>query len=382
MDRIANKLRQALPTLVAGILTTCTMVVPNTVQADISLSGDFRFRLEADWDSHKTNGSEREDRNRARIRARVNLNYDHEDWLAVGARLRSGSDDNHVSPHITIVDFDDNNTGDAHFNLDKWFFKVKNNGAWGWVGRNSIPFWKQNEMFWDDDATPAGIAAGFKKNFGGTGIAINTGYLSLPAGMQKFSGSLGLAQAVLSTKVGANKFTAAAGFMGFYANPENDKDAEHKSLWDNNGKRDYRLWIASLQGKFKAGTLPLALGLDYMHNAKGYSETDIDPFTAANHDDTDGYVFSAKLGQLKNKGDWLLGYYYSHIETFAVNSSYAQDDWGRWNEQGSNIKGHEFRAAYQAVKNLNIVARFYSVETITDDPQDGNRFRIDFNLKF
>ena len=34
-------------------------------------------------------------------------------------RLRSGSDLSHQSPNITVVDFDDNDTGDADFNLDR-----------------------------------------------------------------------------------------------------------------------------------------------------------------------------------------------------------------------------------------------------------------------
>jgi len=397
MNNITNKLGQA-SVLVAGILATGTMTVPNTVQADMfatdkfSLYGDFRFRLESDWDSHKADGvTTRDDRNRARIRARVGFNYNHNEYFSYGARLRSGSDNNHLSPHITVLDFDGNDTGSAQFNFDKWFLEMRNNegvnfkkgdnGAWGWIGRNSLPYWKQNEMFWDDDATPTGLAMGYKTKLGASQLAMNAGYFSLPAGMQKFAGNLGLGQAVLSTKLGANKLTAAGGLLAFEANPDGDSDATHSSLWDGNGGRDYQIWILSLQGKFKAGGLPLTLGLDMMHNNKGYSDTDPDPFTVANRDETDGYVLSAKLGQLKKPNDWLLGYYYAHIETFAVNSSYAQDDWGRWNPQSSNMKGHELRGAYQAMKNLNVVARFYSIEDITDD-QDGKRFRLDFNYKF
>jgi hypothetical protein len=36
------------------------------------------------------------------------------------------------------------------------------------------------------------------------------------------------------------------------------------------------------------------------------------------------------LGQLKQRNDWLVGYYYAHIETFAVNASYSTDDWSRF----------------------------------------------------
>jgi len=387
MNSIANKPKQAqLSVLVAGILASGTMTVPNTVQADMlatdkfSLYGDFRLRFEADWDSHKTDGTVRDERNRARVRARVGFNYNPNEYFSYGARLRSGSDNNHLSPHITVLDFEGNDTGAAQFNFDKWFFEMRSNkginfkkgdnGAWGWVGRNSLPYWKQNEMFWDDDVTPAGLAAGYKTKFGANQLAVNAGYFSLPAGMQQFAGNLGLAQVVFSTQFGANKLTAAGGLLAFDgASLDKDPDVAHSSLWDGNGARDYNIWITSLQGKFKAGGLPLTVGLDIMHNSKGYSN------------ETNGYVFSAKVGQLKKLDDWLVGYSYAHIATFAVNSSYAQDDWGRWDPQSSNMKGHEFRAAYKVLKNLNVVARFYSLEAMTND-QDGKRFRLDFNYKF
>jgi len=197
---------------------------------------------------------------------------------------------------------------------------------------------------------------------------------------------MGTGQLVLSTKAGANKFTVAGGVLAIEANADVDGDA-WVGHWDSNEARDYTIWVGSLQGKLAAGGLPLTVGLDWMHNAKEYGAADPIQFTRDHRDDTDGYVVSVKLGSLKNKGDWLLGYYYSHIETFAVHSSLAQDDWGRWNPQASNMEGHELRGAYKAMDNLKVVARFYSIEEITarsagDSLQDGNRFRLDFNFSF
>ncbi len=83
------------------------------------LYGDFRARLEADWDSQTANGIPRDDRTRIRVRARAGLEYAPDERFTFGLRLRSGSDDSHQSPHITVVDLDDNDTGDAHFNFDK-----------------------------------------------------------------------------------------------------------------------------------------------------------------------------------------------------------------------------------------------------------------------
>ncbi len=384
-----KRLRQAaLPVLAVGFLSPIA-VTPNVQAAMLSadkfnIYGDFRLRLESDWgyEELQADGTVKlkDERNRARIRARIGMTYKPTKNYEYGVRLRTGSDSNHLSPHITLTDFDNNDTGAADFNFDKWFLKANSNGLWGWVGRNGLPFWKQNEMFWDDDATIVGIAAGYQKKFGTNKISLNTAHLSPAAGMHASTGNLALGQVVFTTQIGENKITAAGGLLAFSANADRDSD-DAALLWDGNGGRDYNIWIASLQGKFKLG-LPLTVGVDWMQNTKNYSETDLDPFTAANRDETEGYVFSLKVGKLKDKADWLLGYYYAHIETFAVNSSYAQDDFARWDPQSSNMKGHEFRAAYKPIKMLSIVARYYMLETIIGTEKQGDRFRLDFNYKF
>ncbi len=387
MRRIGN-LALSVPLVAVGLLCLSSPCRADIFSDDkVSLFADFRTRVETDWDSQNSSGASRDDRTRARIRARVGFTFSPTDRLTLGVRARTGSDDSHQSPHITVVDFDDNDTGDADVNLDKWFLKGQGKKWWGWVGRNSLPFWKQDEMFWDDDATPAGLAGGYRSGLGEAGrLEVNVGYLSLPAGMQEFSGNLGLGQLVYSKPLAKGGLTAAVGVLSFDANPD-DPDA---SLLGN-GLRDYTVWIASVQGTLKPGNRKLTFGADVIHNAEDYSDTDpLSPgspeqFTFDNRDETDGVVFLVKLGGVKEKGDWLAGYYYSRIETLAVNGSYAQDDWVRWGSatesRGTNMKGHELRFAYGLSKSSNLVFRLYLVEAITT-PEDGNRFRADWNVKF
>jgi len=158
----------------------------------IKIYGDFRARVEADFDSQNSSGVARDGRNRLRIRARLGFKYTPDKTWDFGMRMRSGSDDSQQSPHITILDFDDNDTGDAHFNYDKWYLKGKVNGGAFWVGRNSLPFWKQNELFWDDDVTPAGVGGTYNMSVGDKNmLEFNAGYFSLPVGMKAFSGEMG-----------------------------------------------------------------------------------------------------------------------------------------------------------------------------------------------
>ncbi|MFQ5527435.1 MAG: putative porin [Thermoanaerobaculia bacterium] len=380
--------RRGLPAIAAFISAVYLLLWATSAGAGVdlgdggkvTLSGDFRARLEQDFDSQRADGRERDDRLRLRARVRLGITWRATESLTVGARLRSGSDESHQSPHVTVVDFDDNDTGDADFNLDKWYLQAKKDDRWAWVGRNSFPFWKANEFFWDDDVTPAGVAGGFRRVLGESGdnrsLDFRLGYLTLPVGMQEFSGNLGGAQLVFANK----GFTLAAGLFDIDA-ASSDPDAT--VLRNGNGLRDYRIWVVNVQAKRRAGGRPLALGVDFMHNDQSYGSSD--PFGFANRDETDAYVASIVLGQTKARGDWLAGLYYAHIEALAVAASYAQDDWIRWGSaieaDSSDLEGFELRYARSLGQGQNLVVRLYLVEAITSR-QDGNRFRLDYNLKF
>jgi hypothetical protein len=351
----------------------------------LSLYGDFRGRLEADWDSKRSDGTDRDDRNRLRIRFRAGLEYKANDKISFGFRVRSGSDDSQQSPHITIVDFDDNDTGDANFNFDKWYFEYKFGRSSVWLGRNSLQFWKPDDLMLDDDITPAGLAY----SYAGDRVSFHTGYFSNPVGMKNFTGNTGVAQVVLKTAMGDTKFVFAGGVAAIDADAANPNN---RLLLDGNGARDYTIWVANVEASLTTFNHPLKLNLDLYHNSENYSASDPDPFTAFHRDETDGYVVSARLGDTKDRGDWLFGYFYSHIESLAINNSLAQDDWVRWGSatqtRASNFEGSEFRAAVGLGNNMNVVARLYVVEGIklravsSLDKEDGNRFRIDLNFRF
>ena len=211
----------------------------------------------------------------------------------------------------------------------------------------------------------------------------------MPVGMQAFSGDGGMIQLTYSASLGASPFKLGASFYSLVAYPSDPGSA---LLLDGNGARDYSIWMLSGQLTLDAGARPLQLGVDYMMNTEDYSPTDPDPFTAFHHDQDTGYVLSVRWGGASRPGDWLAGWYYSRIETFAVNSSYSQDDWMRWGSasetRSSNFVGHEFRFEYALRSYMNLVARLYVVEGIEPRSaaatalEDGNRFRIDLNVKF
>jgi hypothetical protein len=361
----------------------------------LRLYSDARIRNEVDWDSQRADGSARDDRARLRIRFRVGFEYQASEKMTLNFRLRTGSDPSQQSGHITIIGYDESegetrDTGAADFNFDRWYVKGRQGNLWGWVGRNDLPFWRQNVLFWDDDVTVAGVAGGWKTQAGEDGtLTLTAGYFSPPAGMRAFVGTLALGQVIYDRKIGKRGgFTIAPGLLWLAADAE---DPDAVLLLEGNGGRDYMLWVLSLQGRLRAAGLPLRLGLDLVTNTHGYSdENPLDPgsseqFTYDNRNETDGAVASIAFGDLEEKNHWLAAYYYARIETLAVNNSFSQDDWVRWGTptqtRGSNMKGHELRFGYCVAPRSNVVARLYLVDAITTI-EDGNRFRVDLNHTF
>ena len=346
----------------------------------LKLLGDVRFRIESDRDSLQADGTERADRDRLRLRFRLGFNYTYDEHISFGGRLRTGAAQDQQSPHQTLGDEFET----KGINVDKAFLQ----GAWGrgwvWAGKNGFPFWTQNELFWDEDVTPEGLATGFSLPFGKSPFRLKPvlGYFVMEGSgsSNRFSDKSYLAavQLALEASLKSVDLTSAAGFYSFNDNPATVDTA----LAD----MDYGIWVLGVKAAFKGAPKPWSLGVDFMRNTKDY------PSSLFNADQKTGYVFGANLGRLKEKKDWLIGYYYAHIEKFAVVARLAQDDWLRWGSttdtRSSNFEGHEFRLAYAFGPSWNVMLRVYLVEGIELESatavsqEDGKRARLDFNIGF
>lgn len=344
----------------------------------LAVNGDVRVRYESDWDSHTTTGAERLDRDRGRLRLRATATYTLSDAWSLGARVRSGNAQSQQSPHLTFSANDGPND-DLQFSLDRYFLQFKQGGLTAWAGRNSSPFWQQNELFWDEDITPTGLAGSFDAKPGPGTLTTTAGAFFLPDGVNRLNGRLVAGQVKYTLPLKPSQLVLAAGLHSFQG------ESGARFLRNRNGERDYLVGVASAQWTTPLGGTPFAFGVDVLNNFEDYSAADAAPLPAKNADQTLGYVFSVQAGQLKQPRDWLVAYYYAHVETFAANASYAEDDWARFGNgpqsDVTDIKGHEFRVAYAITKNLNVMARAFFVEAIST-VQDGKRFRLDLNWKF
>ncbi len=347
-------------------------------ESRFALSGDLRLRFEQDWDSQTASGAERTDRARGRVRFRVNAGYAFSDDWSGGLRVRSGSTHSQQSPHLTFAT-DDGARDDLEFVFDRYFLSYAGESTPAWVGRNNLPFWQQNELFWDDDVTPTGVAVSHRMTMNGGSITAAVGGFALPDGGYRLNGSMVSGQVVYRSAAPAAPFTVAVGLHRLAG------EAGAHDLRNRNGERDYLIGVASAQWQVWGGERPLVFGADLFENFESYTSADAAPLPAGNADETTGWVLSASYGRLKERGDWQAAYYYAHIETFAVNASYAQDDWVRFGSGGqtdsSDFSGHEFRFTYAFSPRLNAMARLYLVDAIST-VQDGKRFRMDLNWKF
>ena len=139
--------------LIAGVLLLCGSPIEVWSQEEgaahrwIEPIGDFRIRLENDWDSRQGDGTQRDDRLRLRIRLRLGVDLSFSDQWSARVQLRSGQHKSQQSPHITIYDFDGGDTGPYQFDFDYWYLSYKKGGFEAWAGRNELSFWHQDDLF-------------------------------------------------------------------------------------------------------------------------------------------------------------------------------------------------------------------------------------------
>jgi len=371
-------------TIIISLFSAELVVSANQDSSKLKLYSDIRIRAEHDWDSKKSDGTYRNDRTRGRYRLRFGFNYNWSKQIQFGGRFRSGNPKDQQSPHI---DFGSEMEPGA-FKIDKAFIKGDYD-RFNWsLGKNSFPFWKQNELFWDDDVIPEGLSLGYKFELDETeikptlgGFLINTSSHFIGNDSKLLAG-----QIAIKTKISKLNIELATGLFAFDKLP-----TQNDSLTMN--RLDYNIIHSGIKLCYDIG-IPLCIGFDHTINLTEYNKGKFkDIVNQELKDEINSIVLTLKIGSLKNKYDWYLAYYYASVQKYSVVDYFAQDDWLRWDygetgARSSNFSGHEIRAAYSFGKGFNCVLRAYVVEAImkTKDSdlslETGNRLRLDFNIKF
>lgn len=351
----------------------------------IKFSGDFRFRVEQDWDSRKSDGTFRTDRTRLRYRARLGAIYNHKDWATVGLRIRTGDPIKQQDPQITLGDVS-KEFGTLPIGFEKLFFKAKYKNFEGWLGKNTFPFEKNNEQFWSDNVFPEGIFLSY--NF-----AVNSGILNTIS----LRGGHFIVVASGAT-LGSDSY-----FEGFQTNlsfangnfnifPSIYVFKNMPNIPDGAATFVFDYTILHLGGNLKVLNKPLInLDVDYYYNAEDYGSNAniLQNFKEEKH----GFVSGISYGALKEKGNLFFKLTYNYLQQYAAVDFLTQNDWARWDYSSfnspdgrlTNYKGFEFVTAYKLNKSMNLVMKYYWVEQLVpygNFLENGSRIRFDIDIKF
>ena len=175
------------------LMTFCQIAIgqiDSTKYKNLSLTSDFRFRIEQDWNSQNQNGIQRDNRGRLRYRFRFGLKYSLDKHSSFGGRIRSGNINDQQGPHVTLG----GNQGEfelVKIGLEKLFYQYENKNFTAWIGKNTMPLEKLNELFWNDNVFPEGVGLRYKSQVSKVKIldeiGINTGHFIINSNNQSFS---------------------------------------------------------------------------------------------------------------------------------------------------------------------------------------------------
>ena len=373
------------------IYVLISFVAANTVFAqeelpnNLKFYGDFRFRIEHDWNSLQSDGSFRKDRSRLRYRGRVGLNYTGIDNVLMGARLRTGDPKKQQDPQLTLGDnFAEFNT--LPIGLELLYAQFEFNSFTAWVGKNSFPFKKQNELFWSDNVFPEGVSASYSLAFSNgllDGLDIHAGHFIIRSEKSSFSSDSYFQGIQIVTNVNNKALLIYPSLYIFNEVPDIPDGNETFTL-------DYTILHIGAQSRLVQNPL-LVFGLDYYRNTKDLE--DISSVPDSLKEQKTAVTAQLSIGELTHKGSWKGQLTYAYLERFAAVDFLAQNDWARWDysSQGSpdgrltNMKGIELMAGYALNEHMDLKIKAYSVKQIIPfgiEKETGDRIRLDLNIRF
>lgn len=351
----------------------------------LNFKADLRLRPEQDWNSRKSDGTYRDDRFRLRFRVRAQLEYTPNDWASLGLRLRTGYAEKQQDPHLTFGDgyheFDSVPIG-----FDKLFFKFHKKWFTAWLGRNTFPFKKTNELFWSDNVALDGVYLSAKVDTGPEWIdeiTYSGGLFTMLNSFSTFTDDSFIAILQIKTAHLNKRLSVFPSFYHFNRMP---------NIPDGNETFRFEYSILQLGAEALVFENPkITMGLDLYQNLQNYNNNNSiqDEFK----DQKSGFVGSAVWGSLAKKGDFALGAYYTYLERYAAVDFIAQNDWVRWDYSGqgsrdgrlTNFKGLEIMTGYRINKMLQLKIRYFMVEQLISYGsalENGNRIRLDIDFRF
>ena len=343
---------------------------------NIKISGDLRYRHESI--DEQSSGDWKSGVNRNRLRARLGLDAKVNDEWDLGLRIASGVGD----PVSTNQDLNNSFSGKKLW-LDRAFFDwhpaaIKSFDFVG--GKIPNPFYAvgKNQLIWDHDLNPEGLAAKYQMSLNDAcKLYVNGGGFWVERASYT---SLWAIQGYVNQKIENDSYLIGGASYYNYGNIEGKTDlytpwaGGATAKWFGNTTtgtpavfaNDYDIIEGFAEYGFKVDNMPMALFGDYVNN------------TAASKKDG-GWLIGCTLNKAKDPGSWEFRYDYRDLDADAVVGQFNDSDFVGG---GTNGKGHWFGLTYQVAKNVQAAVTYYLDERKNSYQDEYHRLQADLMLKF
>lgn len=350
----------------------------------LTFTGDFRFRIEEDWNSRKSDGSYRTDRTRLRYRMRFGATYKYNSHWTIGVRLRTGRRIKQQDPQLTLGD--ESEFGTLAMGFEKVFVQGNFDNLSFWMGKNTFPFAKQNELFWSDNVYPEGVYLSQSFTFQSElieSLKLGAGHFIIGSNNESFDNDNYFQGFQIQTTHFDQKVKLFPSIY-YFKNTPNIPDGNSTYLVD--------YAILHFGSSFQLSSKPIIrLEADVYQNLKDYQSAD--SIATGFKNEKFGFTGAISLGQLKAKNDWMIKLTYTYLERYSIVDVMAQNDWARWDYSGynspdgrlSNFKGYEVMMGYALNKKLTLNMRsFFVDQLIAYGPakETNSRIRFDIDIGF
>jgi hypothetical protein len=331
---------------------------------NVQLFGDFRYRHEQ---TNDTSGSEQRDRNR--IRARLGLKATVNEEVDAIFRIATGSSETPTASNQSL----DDSFSSKKIWLDWAYFDyhpVSMPGLNVYGGKMKQPFYTvgNNEVIWDSDVSPEGLAATYTFNIDSASTAaISGGGFWLDERAGDADTSMWALQGLLRHNF--NEEQHILGGVSWYdlGNIEN-RTASGVNLNGNtdNGaggyEFDYNIIEAFAEYGFAIAGMPSAVYGAYVEN------------TAADGGQNNAFLVGMRLNKMSKKiGSWEVFYNYSEVDPDAVFAGLTDADIFLG---GTGGKGHELGFQYMLQKNVLTNLSCFISERSNRPGQEGGNIHV------
>lgn len=359
----------------------------------VKISGDFRYRHEH-IDSERVVGSRvgwRNGRDRDRIRARLMLEAIVNGNWGLGFRLASGEREILVDSSLNAESFGDpissNQTLKQDFSskdvwIDLAYFDWHPQDIAGlnvFGGKIKNPFYSvgKNQLIWDSDLNPEGIAVKYTRKINAKNtIYINGGGFWVDESSAGADASLWGVQSYVKHTIGNPDYILGGVSYWDYGNIRGQVD-NYGILAGNTADPTGTMWASDydlLEIFVEYGTemfgLPATVFGSWVKN-----------LVAVSNQDT-GWILGATLNKASDPGSWQVGYNYRELEADAVFGAFTDSD---FIGGGTNGRGHVMNFVYQVAKNVQAALTYFHNENDRGGMSrdlDYRRIQTDLILKF